>query len=511
MKKANAATSFGNVVSKNAVAFSTKRMSFQFPAEHVVSGVVIPETASGFNYPTVVENFTGIQKFLKMSEEQILSTFHVMMKENEDLAIRFILWARDILKGAGLRDPSRKVFASLSNHPNIEGIINRIPTLGRFDDLLIEWKSERAMRFALNRYMKGFETPEEIGLAAKWAPRKNSVWAWRLRKELGLTPADYRKFLVRNTSVVETQMCANNWNNINYSHVPGKAHSNYRKAFVRHSPDRYANYVEQLKSPELVKSGVVKINAKALAPYELAAKVIPYDAQVIADSIDAQFQAMPYDMGDLKIFPIIDVSPSMKKLAMGQLTCKQIAVSLGLFISKNQVGDLNGKAMTFSETPCMVDFSDDGFSRAVTKLNNHDWGMYTDLTASMRILFNYCKNAGLKNEDLPDVMIIFSDMQMNGPSMSASSSGNKIQVNQIIEAGERAGYTKIPKIIFWNLSVNGKEVKVAPIDKNGVINISGFSPKILTSLSEILKGESMEVNTDIAIIETLCSERYNYM
>lgn len=102
-------------------------------------------------------------------------------------------------------------------------------------------------------------------------------------------------------------------------------------------------------------------------------------------------------------------------------------------------------------------------------------------------------------------------MQFNGPSMSGSSSGNKIQVNQIIEAGERAGYTKIPKIIFWNLSMGGKEVKVAPIDKNGVISISGFSPKILGSLAEILKGESMEVNTDIAIIETLCSERYDYM
>jgi hypothetical protein len=434
-----------------------------------------------------------------------------MMRENEDLAIRFVLWARDILNGAGLRDPSRKIFASLSNHPNIEGIINRIPELGRFDDLLIDWKSERAMRFALARYMKGFETESELGLAAKWAPRKNSVWSYRLRKELGMTPADYRKFLVRNTSVVEQKMCDNDWDDINYSHVPGKAHSNYRKAFVRHSPDRYAAYVELLKNPEAVNSGLVKINAKALAPYELASKVVPNDNQVVVDSIDAQFDSMPYDMGGLKIFPIVDVSPSMKMAAMGSLTCKQIAVSLGLWIAKNQQGDLKGKAMTFSETPRMMDFGNRGFSKCVTALSNDDWGMYTDLTASMRILFNHCKNANLKDEDLPDVMIVFSDMNFNGPSMSSSSNGNKIQVNQIIQAAERCGYTKIPKIIFWNLSTNGKGAKVAPIDKHGVISISGFSPKVLNSLSEILQGETLEVSTDTAIIETLCSDRYNYM
>ena len=67
---------------------------------------------------------------------------------------------------------------------------------------------------------------EGNGLCAKWMPRKGHI-AEALRIGMGMTPKQYRKTLVHLTKVVETQMCANKWNEINYEHVPSKAHQIY--------------------------------------------------------------------------------------------------------------------------------------------------------------------------------------------------------------------------------------------------------------------------------------------
>ena len=389
--------------SSSSIGFSTKKETLVFPRGHIVNGVVITPTSVSSNYPTIMEGFTGIQGFLKLTPGEILGKFHKMVNENEDLAIRFALWARDARQGAGLRDPARLMFASLSDHPNIEGIINRIPVLGRFDDLLIEWKSERAMRFALARYIAAFDNPDEKGLAAKWAPRKTSVWAYRLRKELGLSYSDYRKFLVANSKTVEQNMCDGAWNSIDYNQVPSVAHKNYRKAFIRHTPDRYERYVGALKA------GVrgVKINAGAVEPHELASKVM-MGQQLYSDSLDAQFNAIPFSLEGLNIFPVVDVSPSMQSISTGTQTCKSVAMSLGLWIAQNQT-KTKGLVMTFSQTPRIVDYSSKGFSSAILDLQNQDWGRYTDLTASMKLMFSRCKAAGVTEDELPDVMVVLSD------------------------------------------------------------------------------------------------------
>lgn len=399
-------SSFANAMragSSKSIGFSAKKETLVFPKGHVVNGVVLTPTSASNNYPTILEGFTNIHGFLKLTPGEILGKFHKMVNENEDLAIRFALWARDARQGAGLRDPSRLMFASLSDHPNIEGIINRIPVLGRFDDLLIEWKSERAMRFALARYIAAFDNPDEKGLAAKWAPRKTSVWAYRLRKELGLNYSDYRKFLVSNSKTVEQNMCDGAWNNIDYSQVPSVAHKNYRKAFMRHSPDRYGRYVGALKS------GVrgVKINAGVVEPHELASKVMR-GQQTYSDSLDAQFSAIPFSLKGLNIFPIVDVSPSMRSICTGSQTCKSVAMSLGLWIAQNQT-KTKGLVMTFSQTPEIINYASKGFSDAILDLQNQDWGHYTDLTASMDLMFSRCKAAGVTEDELPDVMVVLSD------------------------------------------------------------------------------------------------------
>jgi AraC-like DNA-binding protein len=117
-------------------------------------------------------------------------------------------------------------------------LLTKIPELGRYDDLLVfNTKPLKDKAFAI----LGDALRARNGLAAKWSPRKGKI-AREIREFFGMTPKQYRKSLVEMTTVVETQMCANDWDNINYSHVPSVAHARYKKAFGRHGTT-YAEYV----------------------------------------------------------------------------------------------------------------------------------------------------------------------------------------------------------------------------------------------------------------------------
>lgn len=491
-------------ISSSSIGYNAEEDFYYFPKNrNPVNGIVIDDESSSKDYPFILEAFTNVQRFRKMEKKEIINSFLAMLNENEELAIRFILYARDIREGAGERRFFSVCLEALSRHPSIERIINKIPELGRFDDLLVDWKSESSMRLALKRFVEGFKNPKERGLACKWAPRKG-FWAYRLRKELGLFAQDYRNFIVEGSNTVEQLMCANRWDDINYSTLPSQAHSTYRKALLKHSPVRYGRYVEILKSPDAKALGV-KINAGAIEPYELAAKVTRIYGQDYSDSLDFQFSAVPYLLEGKSVFPIVDVSPSMESIATGDTTCKQIAMSLGAHIALNQEGSLNGSIMTFSEKPKIINYHGLGFSKLISDLSNQDWGRYTNLTLSMKLLFELCNENGIKQEELPDAMIVFSDMEFN-----ERGSDNYCQFDEIKKIGRKFGYNKIPLIVFWNLSSSGSTgPKIGNSSSENMIMISGFSTKILKNLVRIIDGETV-VSTDTFMLESLLSERYDF-
>ena len=137
----------------------------------------------------------------------------------------------------------------------VHRMLGHVPILGRWDDLLVlVGTSLEGVAFD----MIGQALEKGDGLCAKWMPRQGEVAA-KLRKYLGWTPKFYRKRLVELTKVVETQMCAKDWDNINFNHVPSVASARYKKAFARHT-EKYKEWAAALvsKDPEVAKT--VKVN-----------------------------------------------------------------------------------------------------------------------------------------------------------------------------------------------------------------------------------------------------------
>jgi hypothetical protein len=481
-----------------------------FPIDYQCTPFVLSPTSSSKDFPTIASLYATAATLRKMPEDQILKLFQQALMENDDLAVRLALYLRDARGGPGERRVGRILVRALSEHPNIVGIIDKLPVLGRWDDVVeIPWTTSVAKNHAFDLVDKTLNNTTfsnyEKGLCAKWMPRKGQI-SIELRKHMGVSPRGYRKLLVELTKVVETQMCKNEWDSINYSTIPSKAHRNYAKAFERHSEDRYQSYLNDLSTPAAIAKGV-KINASAIEPHELSRSLKKAGSSAaIVQSINAQFLAMPYAVPGVKLFPMIDVSPSMQgDSSVVGLTMKDIARSIGLHLSFSQDDPFRGLCLTFSENPRMLNYSGMTPTQAFTDLERQDWGAATHLISAFDLLLKLARQNNVPQENMPDAMVVLTDMNFN-----EHGAKNTYRYDAICSLASTYGYEP-PKVIFWNLNrnSNGKPPMVGQADQRGLVVISGFSTKILTGLKGALDGEVL-ISQDTILLDVLLKDRYDY-
>ena len=431
----------------------------------------------------------------------IIPQFEAAYQEDRDIALRLAQWTRDVRGGAGERALYRSILKHLER-VHTEDLLNtnilaNTANIGRWDDLLI-FENKEVVEKAFGLIARALS--ERNGLCAKWLPRKGPV-AVALREYLGLSPKKYRKLLVNLTSVVETQMCNNDWDNINYSHVPSKAMSVYMKAFYKHSPLQIEEYRNALKSGD----PKVKINASAVYPYEviktLAGSYSFYHKPeaAIIDLATAQWNAMPNYMGDAKILPMVDVSGSMTTHVAGssKVMCLDVALSLGLYCADKNTGVFSDVILTFSAKPDLMTLKGDIYSK-ITQMNQGEWGMNTDIESAFKEVLRVAVKNNVPASEMPAYIAIFSDMQFDSCVKGYSA------LEMIANKYEEAGY-QIPKIIFWNL--NSHDNVPVRYDAKGTALVSGFSP----ALMKALLANDLETFTPMSVmLKTVMVERYDF-
>ena len=414
--------------------------------------------------------------------------FTKALMEDETLALRMLMWARDVRGGAGERQIVRDVLAHMEkNYPEaLDRVFAHIPEFGRWDDMLI-FKTKRFKDRAYT--MIGDALRERNGLCAKWMPRQGPI-AVEIRNFFGMSPKFYRKSLVSLTKVVEQNMCANDWSDINYSHVPSLAAARYQKAFGKHDPVGYGEYKAKLASGD--KS--VKVNASAVYPYDvIKSRKFGGDDKVI----QAQWDALPRYIGDELVLPVCDVSGSMSSPVGGNanLTCMDVCVSLGLYLADKNTGPFKDMFLTFSEKSKLQVLKGNLLDK-LNQLQNADWGMSTNLHGAFEEILKYAVKGNVPAKDMPRYILVMSDMEFNACTRFDDSAMQMIE-----RKFKDAGY-EVPHIVFWNLNARSGNVPVKH-DKRGVALVSGFSPSIMTS---ILGAKSMDPMS--VMLETLNSPRY---
>lgn len=411
-------------------------------------------------------------------------------------ALRLMAWMRDIRGGAGERAQFRNFLRWIEKNAadELAQVVAFTPHYGRWDDVLV-LQTDRGRAIAFNAVAEALLKGD--GLCAKWMPRKGRD-AVELRNFLGLTPKQYRKMLVKLSDTVEQKMCAGEWGAINYSHVPSVAAARYQKAFTKHDKERYQAYrdtlVKNLSLPPEKQDKSVKINASAVYPYDVIKSVNKGDKKVAL----AQWAALPDYMDGSSVLGVIDVSGSMGgHQVMPGITAMDIAVSLGLYMADKGKGPFKDVFCTFSDTPKLEVLKGDLLQK-IRQLSGAHWSMSTNLHGVFDEILSVATKHKLPAEDLPQTVVIISDMQFNACVRHDDSA-----MEMIRRKYEKAGYV-IPRVVFWNVASRGND-SPARFDERGVALVSGFSPAIMKSVL----GNSKDFDPFNIMLKTIDSDRYN--
>ena len=432
-------------------------------------------------------------------------------KEDPELALKFLFFARDILQGAGERKFFRSAIRALAiEHKFPAHLVKYIPEYGRWDDIFVlrgtplENEMLKVVRAQFVQDMENFTNKKSFSLLAKWMPSVNTsnkdtckLGYWFAAK-LGITPRQYRKTLAAmraRLAIVEPQMCANKWDKIKYDAVPSKANALYKNAFLAHDYERRVAFLND------VVSGKKDIKAGTLFPHDIVAKYLRGGRSIhdVDITLEELWKHLPnIDMPESTIV-VADGSGSMTS-CVGNTSVSALAIAnaLAIYFGERGKGNYANKYITFSERPRYVDFSRCKTLRdklAVALRYNEIAS--TDIEAVFNLILNTAINNNLRADELPANVLIISDMEFN----AATTNHGKTLFGGIARKYAQYGY-KLPKLIFWNVM---SRTNVIPVNQNenGVVLVSGFSPNIMKM---VMNGETDPYKS---LVKTLKGERYS--
>lgn len=324
-----------------------------------------------------------------------------------------------------------------------------------------------------------------------------------------LTLSPLRKAL----EVVEREISAKTFENLNYSKVPSIAMDNYKDLFIRRDLDRFDKYIERVAEGKSRISGAVLTPAilvhqvrsspastrppkgKDAAKRLLEIKI----AQIQSKVLDGQWAALVKrikDNGTLSSsIALCDVSGSMRYPTFPDKTQPvDAAVGLSLLVAEVTEPPFGGHFIGFSAAPMVyaVGGASDqrSFKEKISYIERSAWDMNTNFTAVFEeLILPMALEHKLKQEDMVKQVFVFSDMHFDEAQTAYRSSDRAIEkwetaYERIKQKFEEAGY-ELPKLIFWNLAggragysgSGGDPVAPKPVTKDtqGTVMVSGYS------------------------------------
>lgn len=349
------------------------------------------------------------------------------------------------------------------------------------------------------------------------------------------------------TETIEALMCTDRWDLINPKSIPSVAKWKLRKALLneqlkvaptslqnttgnRH-PDNKGRVAcrtsmrAHLTNPEDIKTaGLVPHQiacAKSTSCTDVDYQNAMWEAMVmsyrkrLAEKIAAEDQDAPTDevcksvmSGNFLACPDISGSMSFE----GTAPNRPLDVSMGLSAFMSEVASENFRdtVITFSESPRILKFKNpDGTRMKVAQrmsMISTGMGYNTDVMSLHRLIVQICKDNKVNPEDIP-TLVIFSDGEFDSQCQTGGDHGYRTTHKNIVRMYTAAGFTRIPTIVYWNLSRKYKN-KGTQTTANypGVMFLQGDSPRLFdfilygdsaptTEMDVVIDGKSTTVTT----------------
>ena len=144
----------------------------------------------------------------------------------------------------------------------------------------------------------------------------------------------------------------------------------------------------------------------------------------------------------------------------------QVSVALGILISELTHSAFRDRVLTFHEKPSWFDLSDcKTLKEKVSRLLKAPWGGSTNFEAALQLILDACVAAKLPESELPEGLVVISDMQFDAAAgrgcygwEEQKSEKWETKYEKIAAQWKAAGYSKVPRIVFWNVRGATKKI-----------------------------------------------------
>ena len=470
------------------------------------------------------------------SDEDVILMFQKAYKENPVYALKCLFYIRDVRGGQGERRFFRTCMKWLVQYDRAAAMRNlkHIPEFGRWDDLYVfVGTALEKDAFAFMKEQLALDvTCKTPSLLAKWlksentSSQKSRELANKTRAAFGMNHKQYRKtlsLLRERINIVERLMSENRWDEIEFDKIPSRAGMIYKNAFARHDIERMKQDPTVQSYADFAKDTTKKVNAKALYPYECVAeamKVMGYGggwygrgSSVSMDDTNRLMVNKYWDnLADyfngatFNGMAIVDTSGSMCGSSADAPI--NVAISIGMYCAEKAKGPYANHFITFSNNPTFVKIEGVDFCDKVKRMSGADWGGSTNVEAAFDMMLDVAIQNHLSQRDIPENLIIISDMEFNSCVTSGARStsrwggygcGVPDTLFEAMAKKWRAHGYDMPHLIFWN--VQARQNNIPMIGNGNVSYVSGMSPSIFETIMSGKTGYDL-------MMEKLNTERY---
>ena len=465
------------------------------------------------------------------SDKQIIDMWRKAYTENPRLAIRWFAYVMDVREGQGERRTSRIILKDIAENGGTSILKNLLPLLPEYSrwDIIYTLIDNKSLYPYLSKVIKNQWTSDvinmnknkPISLLAKWMDSANSKVpetrsnGLKTAKILGLSETQYRKtlsLLRKHLDIVERKMSSNNWQAIDYEHVPSKANLLYNKAFLRHDEERRRLYLNALTK------GEAKINSSVAFPHEIVHKYggDSYSLTKYDTALEGMWKSLPNLVKNGETTLVVrDDSGTMCCTVdrKSSVTALEVATALSIYFAERAKGPYHNTFLSFSATPKILQMVDSWSLR--DKLNyayKHCEISNTNIEATFQLVLDTAIKNQCSQDELPDNLLFITDGEFDSMTCCGGVKSNWYSPYNIgtdptffarmDKKFKDAGY-KMPKLIFWNVNNRSGAIPVKEHNKFPAILVSGFS---VNTLKMVLSGKT---NPWDAFVDTLMVPRYD--
>jgi hypothetical protein len=253
---------------------------------------IILNTTNNANLDLFIQLVRGINKI------DLINYLNKSWELSKIKTLAIIFNSRDRLKGKKEKEISNFCLLWLKSYHNQiyrKHILIYINEYGCWNDLNYIIKKTKNHNYEYKLFAEQLikdkellENDDNISLCAKWVISPNDKRIIKIARHLFDDIKNYqekyrKEYIIplrKRLDIIENKLCNKDWEHIEYSKIPAKALSIYKKCFIKNDKEKYAEFLSN------VANNKIKLKISGLLPHEIIKKYYDSDLSNIDETLE---------------------------------------------------------------------------------------------------------------------------------------------------------------------------------------------------------------------------------